>query len=132
MMTQTAQGSDFDKRETSQASSAATATNGHAPDSLALTREAVQALPAAIYTTDAEGRITFYNDAAADLWGCRSELGKTKFCGSWKLYWKDGTPLSHDDCPMAMALKEKRAIRGMETVAERHAGFLHLISDTAF
>lgn len=121
-MTQTAQGSDFDERESSQASSAATSTKGHAPDSLALTREAVQALPAAIYTTDTEGRITFYNDAAADLWGCRSELGKTKFCGSWKLYCKDGTPLSHDHCPMAMALKEGRAIRGMETVAERPDG----------
>jgi PAS domain S-box-containing protein len=82
----------------------------------------LQALPAAVYTTDAEGRITFYNEAAVALWGCRPELGKSEFCGSWKLYWPDGRPLPHDQCPMALALKEKRPIRGMEAVAERPDG----------
>ena len=61
-----------------------------------LSREAIEALPAAIYMTDAEGRLTFYNEAAAELWGCRPELGESKFCGSWKLYWPDGTPLPHE------------------------------------
>jgi PAS domain S-box-containing protein len=84
--------------------------------------ELIQALPAAIYTTDAEGRITSYNDAAAALWGCRPEIGKSEFCGSWKLYWPDGRPLPHDACPMALALKQKRPIRGMEAIAERPDG----------
>jgi PAS domain S-box-containing protein len=86
----------------------------------------IRALPAAIYTTDAAGRITFYNEAAAQLWGCRPELGKNEFCGSWKLYWPDGTPLPHGQCPMALALKEQREVRGMEAVAERPDGtFVH-------
>ena len=34
-----------------------------------LSREAIEALPAAIYMTDAEGRLTFYNEAAADALG---------------------------------------------------------------
>ena len=72
--------------------------------------------------TDAEGHLTFYNEAAAELWGCRPELGESKFCGSWKLYWPDGTPLPHDECPMAMALRQQRPIRGMEAVAERPDG----------
>jgi len=72
--------------------------------------------------TDAEGRITYYNAAAAALWGRRPDLGESKFCGSWKLYWPDGTPLPHDACPMAMALQQKRPIRGMEAVAERPDG----------
>ena len=76
----------------------------------------------AVYTTDAAGRITFYNEAAAQLWGVRPELGKSEFCGSWKMYWPDGTPLPHDQCPMALALKEKRPIRGMEAIAERPDG----------
>jgi PAS domain S-box-containing protein len=84
--------------------------------------ELLQALPAAIYTTDAAGRITFYNEAAAALWGCHPELGKSEFCGSWKLYWADGTPLPHDECPMALSLKERRPIRGMTAVAERPDG----------
>lgn len=84
--------------------------------------ETLQALPVAVYVTDAAGRITFYNEAAADLWGVRPEIGKSEFCGSWKLYWPDGTPLPHDECPMAQALKDKRPNRGMEAVAERPDG----------
>jgi len=84
--------------------------------------EFLQALPAALYTTDAAGRITFYNDAAAELWGFRPQLGTSEFCGSWKLYWPDGTPLPHHECPMALTLKERRPIRGMEAVAERPDG----------
>src|ERR1700738_1604318 len=53
-------------------------------------REVLEALPAAVYTIDAAGRITFFNQAAADLWGHRPELGKNKWCGSWRLYWPDG------------------------------------------
>jgi PAS domain S-box-containing protein len=87
-----------------------------------LSREAVEALPAAIYMTDAEGRLTFYNEAAAELWGCRPELGQSKYCGSWKLYWPDGTPLPHDACPMAMALHQRQPVRGMVAVAERPDG----------
>ena len=84
--------------------------------------ELLEALPVAVYMTDAEGRITFYNEAAARLWGRRPELGKDKFCGSWKLYWPDGTPLSHEVCPMAIALRQKEAVRGLEAVAERPDG----------
>lgn len=81
-----------------------------------------EALPEAVYTTDSEGRINYFNQAAADLWGVRPELGKSEFCGSWKLYWPDGTPLPHYDCPMAMALREQRAIRGLDAIAERPDG----------
>src|ERR1700731_310932 len=85
-------------------------------------REVLEALPAAVYTIDAEGRITFFNQAAVDLWGCRPELGKSVWCGSWRLYWPDGRPMRHDECPMAVALKEGRPIRGAEAAAERPDG----------
>jgi PAS domain S-box-containing protein len=85
-------------------------------------RAALEALAAAVYTTDAAGRITYYNEAAAELWGCRPELGKSEFCGSWKLYWPDGKPMRHDECPMAIALKTGQAIRGAEAIAERPDG----------
>jgi PAS domain S-box-containing protein len=84
--------------------------------------ELLEALPVAVYTTDAEGRITFYNRAAADLWGHHPKLGSSQWCGSWRLYWPDGRPLPHDECPMAMALKEGREIRGLEAIAERPDG----------
>jgi PAS domain S-box-containing protein len=82
----------------------------------------LQALPVAVYTTDAEGRITFYNEAAAELWGHRPELGTSHWCGSWRLYWPDGRSLPHDECPMAVALKEGRPVRGLEAIAERPDG----------
>src|SRR5437868_5362186 len=85
-------------------------------------RELLGSLPAAIYTTDAAGRITYYNEAAATLWGCRPELGKSEFCGSWKLYWPDGSPMRHDECPMAVCLQVGRPIRGIDAVAERPDG----------
>jgi PAS domain S-box-containing protein len=84
--------------------------------------ELLQALPTAVYTTDAAGRITFYNEAAARLWGHRPELGKSEWCGSWRLFWPDGTPLPHDQCPMATALKEQRPISGAQAVCEREDG----------
>src|SRR5215467_1944294 len=84
--------------------------------------ELLEVLPVAVYTTDADGRIIFYNEAAAELWGRRPELGTSQWCGSWKLYRSDGRPLPHDECPMAIALKEGRPIRGVEAVAERPDG----------
>jgi PAS domain S-box-containing protein len=84
--------------------------------------ELLEALPVAVYTTDAEGRITFFNQAAADLWGHRPELGSDRWCGSWRLFWPDGRPMSHDQCPMALTLKEGRHVRGMEAIAERPDG----------
>ena len=65
----------------------------------------LDALPVAVYATDPEGRITYYNQAAADFWGLRPVLGQAFWCGSFKLFWPDGTPLAHDECPMAIALK---------------------------
>ena len=85
-------------------------------------RNIIEALPAAIYLTDASGRITYFNEAAVELWGHRPQIGTSEWCGSWKLYWPDGTPLAHDECPMAIALKEDRSVRGMEAVAERPDG----------
>jgi len=82
----------------------------------------LDALPVAVYATDSEGCITYYNQAAADFWGCRPALGRTYWCGSYKLYRADGTPLPHDECPMAMTLKTGRPVRGMEAIAERPDG----------
>lgn len=85
-------------------------------------RELLEALPAAVYTTDTEGRITFYNRAASELAGRQPELGSDTWCVTWRLYHPDGTPLPHDQCPMALALKEERPIRGSEAIAERPDG----------
>ena len=85
-------------------------------------RDLIQALPAAVYTCDERGRITLYNQAAVTLWGREPEMGRDLWCGSWKLYLPDGQPLSLDECPMAVTLREDRPIRGREIVIERPDG----------
>ena len=84
--------------------------------------ELFRQIPAAIYTTDADGWLTYYNDAAADLWGFRPVLGKARWCGAWRMYEADGSPLRHEDCPMAVALREGRAVRGIRAILERPDG----------
>ena len=85
-------------------------------------REMIDALPAAIYTTDAEGRLTHFNPAAVQLSGRTPELGTDQWCITWKLFWPDGTRMQHDECPMAVALKEGRVQDGVEAIAERPDG----------
>jgi PAS domain S-box-containing protein len=85
-------------------------------------QDLLNALPGAVYTTDRNGYITYYNQAAAELWGQRPQPGESRWCGSWKLQWPDGTPLPHEECPMALALAQQHAIRGVEAVAERPDG----------
>jgi PAS domain S-box-containing protein len=84
--------------------------------------ELLAAIPAAIYTTDAQGKITYFNQAAVEFSGRTPALGSDEWCVTWKLFMPDGTPLPHDECPMAIALKEGRAVRGAEAVAERPDG----------
>ena len=88
----------------------------------------IESLPVAIYTTDANGYITSYNIAAALLWGREPEIGKDLWCGSWKIYRPDGSPLPLDSCPMAIALREKRSVYGEQIVIERPDGQRLLVS----
>ena len=84
-------------------------------------RNLLEAMPAAVYTTDAEGRITFFNKAAVEMAGRTPQIGD-EWCVTWRLYRTDGTFLPHDECPMAVALRENRPVRDEEAVAERPDG----------
>ncbi|HLG14395.1 MAG TPA: ATP-binding protein [Blastocatellia bacterium] len=85
-------------------------------------RQLVHALPAAVYTCDAEGRITLFNEAAAALWGREPEIGKDQWCGSLRIYNPDGSPLPTDQCPMALTLRGGEPVRGREILIERTDG----------
>jgi PAS domain-containing protein len=49
-------------------------------------KELVHDSPVAIYSCDKQGYITFFNQAAATLWGRQPDCGKDRWCGSWKIY----------------------------------------------
>jgi PAS domain S-box-containing protein len=85
-------------------------------------KQVLEALPAAVYTTDAAGKITYFNRAAAELAGREPEIGKDEWCVTFRLYTPDGKELPHAECPMATALKENRPVRGVEALAQRPDG----------
>ena len=85
-------------------------------------REMIDALPVPIYTTDAQGRLTHFNPACVEFSGRTPELGTDQWCVSWKLFWPDGQRMLHDECPMAVALREGRILSNVEAVAERPDG----------
>ncbi|HVU23452.1 MAG TPA: PAS domain S-box protein [Opitutus sp.] len=84
-------------------------------------RELMERLPVAVYTTDAEGRVKLFNAAAVELWG-RAPAPADRWCGSARMHTLDGAPLALDKCPMAIALRERRAIGGVEAIVERPDG----------
>jgi PAS domain S-box-containing protein len=79
-------------------------------------------LPAAIYITDCDGVIVHYNHACIALAGRTPAIQQDKWCVTWKLYTTDGDFLPHDQCPMAVAIRERRPVRGVEAIAERPDG----------
>ncbi|WP_336490603.1 hypothetical protein [Methylobacterium nigriterrae] len=79
-------------------------------------------IAAALYVTEANGWLTYYNEAAAALWDRRPVLGQDRWCGSWRIYQTDGTPVPHDQCGMAVALREGRAVGDVQAVMERPDG----------
>ncbi len=85
-------------------------------------RALVAALPLAVYTIDQTGIITLFNEPAVELWGRRPEIGKDRWCGSWKLYRPDGSSLPLDQCPMAVTLREGCGVRDQEIITERPDG----------
>src|SRR5689334_23756080 len=81
-------------------------------------------LPAGAYTCDADGLITYFNPHAARLWGREPALNDPtdRFCGSFKLFLPDGTPIRHDQCWMARALEAQEEFIGCEILVERPDG----------
>jgi len=66
------------------------------------------------YTCDAEGLITYFNQRAVELWGRTPKLNEPeeRFCGSFRLYSTDGTPMRHDQCWMELVIENDEEYHG--------------------
>ncbi|MFN3673312.1 MAG: putative bifunctional diguanylate cyclase/phosphodiesterase, partial [Bosea sp. (in: a-proteobacteria)] len=82
----------------------------------------LDALPVSVIVTNAAGWVTYANRAAVQLTGCVPNLGKDRWCLAHRLFRPDGTPLPHDQCPLAATLREGHPLRGAEMVLERPDG----------
>jgi PAS domain S-box-containing protein len=85
-------------------------------------RHVLENMGVAVYTTDAQGRITFFNEEAAALWGRRPEIRVDRWCGSMRVFWPDGSPMPLDASPVAQALQTGKPVRSHEAIAERPDG----------
>jgi len=83
---------------------------------------ALDSFPVAIYVTDIDGFITYFNPACIDFAGRTPTLNRDRWCVTWKLYTDAGDFLPHERCPMALAIQTRRAVRGVTAVAERPNG----------
>jgi two-component system, chemotaxis family, CheB/CheR fusion protein len=81
-------------------------------------------LPTAAYMCDADGLITYFNKRAVELWGREPKLNDPgdRFCGSFKIFRTDGSPMPHNQCWMALALRNRKAYNGFEILIERPDG----------
>lgn len=84
----------------------------------------LDAMASAVYTTDSNGIITYFNPAAAKLWGCQPEIGVSRWCGSLRIRLIDGTPVAHEDCLRAIRLKTGEPITSFEVLLEGPDGTL--------
>lgn len=84
--------------------------------------QTLDTLPVPIYVTGADGVITYFNRACVAFAGRTPSIGNDRWCVSWKLYTEAGRFLPPEQCPMAVAIREKRAVRGWKAVAERPDG----------
>jgi PAS domain S-box-containing protein len=85
--------------------------------------ELIHGLPVALYTTDADGYLTLYNEVASNLWGRRPVLGKDRWGGFSKVYKNNGIPVPLERSPMAIAIQENRRFKGdRELIGERPDG----------
>jgi PAS domain S-box-containing protein len=85
-------------------------------------RSILDELPAPIYTTDAEGAVTYWNRACIVLAGRVPKLGEDRWCVTWRIFTLDGELMPHDECPMAEAIKSRREVRDKIAVALRPDG----------
>lgn len=84
----------------------------------------LERLPAGAYVCDPSGLITYYNQRAVELWGRAPRLNdpKDRFCGSFRLYSADGSPIRHHECWMALALLKETEYNDQELIIERPDG----------
>jgi len=86
-----------------------------------LLRQTLDLLPAGAYLCNSDGLITYYNQHALNMWGRAPALNDPadRYCGSFRLFAKNGTHVPHEECWMALAIKNRREYLGQEIVVER-------------
>jgi PAS domain S-box-containing protein len=79
-------------------------------------------LPVPLYTTDADGVVTYFNGAAARFAGREPRVGEDRWCVTHRIFSTTGEFVPHENCPMAEAIQKKEPVRGRIAITERPDG----------
>ena len=81
-------------------------------------------LPVGVCACDAEGRVTFFNPRAAEIWGCAPALRDdyVAFAERFKVYSLDGEAVPESERPLRVGMREGRTMRHGEAWVERPDG----------
>jgi PAS domain S-box-containing protein len=90
-------------------------------------RDLIQRLPQAAYTCDTVGYIQLYNKAAVKLWGIEPNNGEELWNGACRAFGPDGSALTMEEYPMAIAVQQRRPIKGGELLIQRDDGSFRYI-----
>ena len=85
-------------------------------------RELLTALPVPCYVVDQDGKLTLFNNAAGRLWGRDPGLGKIYWREIVELNTATGETLDPNSTSVAIALREKKPVRGSESFVVRADG----------
>jgi PAS domain-containing protein len=117
-------------------------TDSEQPLELILARNLVSIVSLAALLVDVEGRIVFYNDAAAEIVGSPFEEIGTMTREEWNAHYgpfdEQGAPLPADELPLTVAVREGRPayarlrIRGDRGMMEVEAGALPLLGPAGY
>ena len=112
------------------------------PLELILARNLVSIVSLAALLVDVEGRIVFYNDAAAEVVGSPFEEIGTMTREEWNTRYgpfdEDGVPLLADELPLTIAIREGRPaygrfqVRGDRGLLSVEAGALPLLGPAGY
>lgn len=81
-------------------------------------------MPTAVYRCDTDGRITYFNRRAAEIWGREPLLNdeNEKYCGSTEIWACDRTPLAPAETPTALVTASGTPLRNQHLIFGRPDG----------
>jgi PAS domain S-box-containing protein len=85
-------------------------------------RRVVTLMPAGMYSCDDEGRVTFANRRAVELWGREPSSTEDRYSGCFRQFQPDGKPVTPQETPMARALRSRKPCRNLQAIIERPNG----------
>lgn len=85
-------------------------------------KQIFDSLPIAVFVTDTEGHLKYYNSAAVKISGRKPELNTDRWFANWNFFDTDGTPMPQEENTFSLFLNNQKNNSGRMFIAERPDG----------